>query len=427
MVKNPHKIHHSLVDDVSTIILAGGKGTRLFPLTKHRCKPAVIFGGRYRLIDIPISNSLNSGVCNLYILSQYFSHGLNSHITNTFKFDDIQGGSIELLYPEEVGSTNNLYQGTADAVRKNLSILKESTSDYFLILSGDQLYNMNLFEMVQYGKSTDADLVIATLPVEEKDASRMGLMKINDTNQIIDFAEKPKDPNVLKDFILKDNSDKKKCLASMGIYLFKKECLFELLDNPKFLDFGHDIIPKAIKELKVQSYLYDGYWEDIGTVSSYFHANLALTQNKLGLNLYDEKLPIFAKRENLPSARVIDSTIHNSIVSQGSIIENCQLDHCLLGSRVVLKKGSTFKNTLFLGNEYYTKPDTSEDNQEYAYIVEEGCHIENAIIDEHVHIGKNVKLLNEKKLTEYDGEGVYIRDGVIIVTSGTRLPDNFSL
>lgn len=436
MPKNPHRLHRSVVDDVATIILAGGQGTRLYPLTKNRCKPAVSFGGRYRLIDIPISNSLNSGINNIFVISQYFSSGLNNHIADAFKFDSIQGGGIEFLYPDESADGKQWYHGTADAVRKNLSTFKDCNCEYFLILSGDQLYNMNLYQMVKFTKEKQADLTIATLPVKEQEAKRMGLMKINEECDILDFVEKPQEMNVLKNYRLSkdylkkvniDDPDDHYYLGSMGIYLFKKDVLIDLLESTHAEDFGKHLIPEQINKGKACAFYYNGYWEDIGTISSYYQANLALTKNALGLDLYDESLPIFANSVHLPSARVSKTKLENSIVSQGSIIEADEISHCLLGLRCCVKKGTVIQNSILLGNQFYKPPESLKEKLPSDFCVGENCIIKNTIIDEHVNIGNNVKLTNEKNLKTFDGDGVFIRDGIIIVTSGTQIPDNFVL
>lgn len=436
MRKFPHKKQISLVDDVATIILAGGQGTRLYPLTEKRCKPNVCFAGRYRLIDIPISNSLNSGIKQIYVISQYFSSSLNHHIKDTFSFDHIQGSSISFLYPEEDDRGLNFYKGTADAIRKNIKAFKECQSEYFLILSGDQLYNMDLHAMVKFAKAKKADLTIAALPVKEKEAKRMGLLRIDDTYDVMDFVEKPEDPKVLKNYRLSEEFLKKKklkdpkehhYLGSMGIYIFKREALFRLLEEDNREDFGKHLITSQIQKGSTASFYYDGYWEDIGTISSYYEANLALTRNHLGLDLYDEAFPIFANPVNLPCARVCQTKVENSILCQGSHIEAEEISHSMLGLRSKVKKGTIIRNSIIMGNQFYSPPSTLADHLPDSFSIGENCLIENAIIDEHVKIGNNVKLINKDKLQRYDSDGIYIRDGIIIVSSGMNIPDNFTL
>lgn len=419
---------------VACIILAGGQGTRLYPLTSTRCKPAVSFGGRYRLIDIPISNSLNSKMNNIYVISQYFSSGLNQHIKDTYPLDQFQGGSLTLLNPEErPGEEKIWYDGTADAVRKNLEHLTKLPIDYFLILSGDQLYNMDLEAMVSFAREKDADLTIASLPVSASDAPRLGLLNIDDDATIIDFHEKPKDPEILDRFQLSEAFMKSQeikgveppCfLASMGIYVFKKDVLISLLQENPGEDFGKHLIPAQLKRGKACAFLHQGYWEDIGTISSFYQANMALTTCSLGLDFYNEVLPIYAHNHYLPGARLAESKIQHSIICDGSIIEAEEIVNSVIGVRSVIGEGTVIHESILLGNEYYSP--TSQD-ESVKFQVGQNCTIKKAIIDENVIIGNNVTLTNEKNLDTYDGDGVFIRDGVIIVTSDTHIPDNFSL
>jgi len=418
---------------VACIILAGGQGTRLYPLTSARCKPAVSFGGRYRLIDIPISNSLNSKMNNIFVISQYFSSGLNQHIKETYPLDQFQGGTLTLLNPEKRPDGKIWYDGTADAVRKNLEHLTKLPIDYFLILSGDQLYNMDLEAMVTFAREKDADLTIAALPVSKTDAPRLGLLNIDDDATIIDFHEKPKDPEILDRFQLSDAFMKAQeikgveppCfLASMGIYVFKKDVLIELLQEDSREDFGKHMIPTQLKRGKACAFLHQGYWEDIGTISSFYQANIALTTCSLGLDFYNEVLPIYAHNHYLPGARLAETRILHSIICDGSIIEAKEIIGSVIGVRSVIGKGTVIHESILLGNEYYSAAGQEE---AIKFHVGEDCKIKKAIIDENVIIGNNVSLLNDNNLDQYDGEGIFIRDGVIIVTSGTVIPDNFKL
>jgi glucose-1-phosphate adenylyltransferase len=436
MRKFPHKQQLSLADDVATIILAGGEGTRLFPLTAKRCKPAVSFAGRYRLIDIPISNSLNSGIKQIYVISQFFSSSLNHHIKETFPLDHIQGGSMTFLYPEETSSGLRIYEGTADAIRKNLATFKQCSSEYFLILAGDQLYNMDLFSMIRFAKEKNADLTIAALPVQEKEAKRMGLLKIDSEDNIQDFFEKPTDPDILSSFKLdskffahKKISEKKEdhYLGSMGIYVFKREALFNLLETDPRADFGKFLIPTQIKKGKTAAFYYNGYWEDIGTISSYYEATLALTKNNLGLDLYNEALPIFSNSVHLPCARITNTKIDHAILSQGSMIDAKEISHSLLGLRCIVKQGTVIKNSIMVGNQFYSPPTNWTPQLPSEFSIGENCYIDKAIIDEHVQIGDNVQLINKNNLQTYDGEGIFIRDGIIIVSAGMTLPNGFIL
>jgi len=413
------------------VILAGGQGTRLFPLTQNRCKPAVNFGGRYRLIDVPISNSLNAKMNHIFVISQYFSSGLNEHIQKTYPLDHFQGGSLTLLSPEERCEGRVWYQGTADAVRKNLDALMQLPTDYFLILSGDQLYNMDLETMVNFAFEKDADLTIGALPIGYSEASRFGLLNIDANSSVVDFQEKPTDPEILKRFQLSDNfvikndilcSSPPCFLASMGIYVFKKKALLALLEEDPREDFGKHMIPTQLKKGGVTAFLHQGYWEDIGTIASFYEANLALTTQSLGLNLYDELLPIYAHNHHLPGARLTNTKVSHSIICDGSLLEAEKISHSIVGMRSVIKKGSCLERSILVGNSSYA----SYKESRLRYEIGENCHIENAIIDQDVTIGNHVTLTNKKQLTHYDGEGIYVRDGIIIVTSKTVVPDHFT-
>jgi len=421
---------------IATVVLAGGQGTRLFPLTLNHCKPAVFFGGNYRLIDIPISNSLNSDMRHIFVLAQYLSTELHHHLSQTYQFDAFHPGSLDFLTPAELPSKEKIwFEGTADAVRKTLPTILESPADYFLILSGDQLYNINFQKMLEFAIEKKADLTIASLPVVESDAKRLGLLKIDDGSKIVDFAEKPKEDSLLQSFTLPksfhkkwdlpNNSDKK-YLGSMGIYIFKRDVLAALLEEDNREDFGKHLIPTQIKKGKSYAFIYNGYWEDIGTISSFYEANLALTKNKLGLNTYDESNPIFSRLCHLPGPRVKDCKITDSIICDGSIIFASEITNSIIGLRSHIQKGTSIKRSILAPNHYYYRPENLKYLPEN-FGIGQNCQIENAIIDEHVKIGNNVKLINQKNLDTFDGEGIYIRDGIIIVSANTHIPDNYIL
>ena len=405
---------------MATIILAGGEGTRLFPLTQNRCKPAVSFGGRYRLIDIPISNSLNSGISHIFVIGQYLASSLSSHVRDTFSLDAIQGGWIEILQPEEVPGENELlYNGTADCIRKNLKHIKETPSEYFLILSGDQLYNMDLEKLIEFAESQKTDLTIAAFPVTREEAPRLGLMQTNERHIITEFAEKPSDDETLDRFVAETGTAEKTHLASMGIYVFKREALISILENETGDDFGKDLIPIIQEKGEASAFVYDGYWEDIGTINSYYNANLSLTKNDFGLNLYNEQNPIFGKRVHVPCARLIDTTVTESIICQGSIVRAKEVSNSIIGLRSTIDEGTIIRDSIVLGNQSYKVPEILS--------IGKNCHIEKAIIDEHASIGNNVTLINKEGHESYDGDGIFIRDGIIIVPGDTTLPDGFSL
>ncbi len=415
----PEEHQDKLHDKVISIILAGGQGTRLDPLTRFRCKPAVSFGGRYRLIDIPISNSLHSRIQKIFVISQYFASGLQQHLSSTYLNQSLACINLSMLCPEETEEGIRWFRGTADAVRQNLSYFQDLSAEYYLILSGDQLYNIDLLRMVEYAKSTNADLVIASLPVQEKEAKRMGLLQINAHGLITNFYEKPSTKELLDQFVFEHKKGaEKKYLGSMGIYVFKKQVLEQLLQEAGD-DFGKDLIPIMISKKKSFAFVYEGYWEDIGTVSSFYEANLALIDRKNCLNISDPSRPIFAQVHRLPNALVKGAKIDQSLISPGCLIEAKEVYHSLIGLSTHVGEGSVIRDSVIIGNNisYGENP----------LRIGKNCVIEKAIIDEDVEIGHHVQLINKKKQMHYDGDGIFIRDGIIVVASKTRLPDHFVL
>ncbi len=413
---------------VATIILAGGQGTRLQPLTTHHSKPAVSYGGRYRLIDIPISNSINSDFRQIFVITQYLPEELHHHIHQTYRFDTKHPGSLEILSPQKnLNGELQLYAGTADAVRKNLPSILNSPADYFLILSGDQLYNINFQEMIQFAKSKNAELTIASLPVSEKDARRMGLLNIDPQNKVIDFIEKPQDPQVLCKFELSNRFFENfqisppltPCyLGSMGIYVFTREALCSLLHADQRHDFGYHLITTAVKKGNTVAYVYKGYWEDIGTVASYYEANLCLAQSGKGLNTYDQKNPIYARPTFLPGPKIKSAKISQSIICEGCVIEAEEISNSIIGFRSHIKQGSIIRDTIMMGNHLC-------DATGVDYWIGEDCHIEKTIIDERVQIGDRVRITNQNKHVTFDGEGIFVRDGITIITAGAKIPDGY--
>lgn len=377
-------------NSVVTIVLAGGQGTRLFPLTLHHSKPAVSFGGRYRLIDIPISNALHSHFRQIFIMAQVLPEELQHHIQHTYSS---QNSSVALLTPQD-----NWYEGTADAVRKNLPTLEQTAADYFLILSGDHLYNIDFRAMVDFAAHTQADLTIASLPVSESEARRYGILTTSAT-RITHFVEKPPHP-------------KGPCLASMGIYVFKRQYLFDLLRRDPRHDFGQHLIPLAVAEGNTHAFLYDGYWEDIGTISSYHKANLLLTESKSRLQLYDEDRPIYTRPTFLPGPQLGKVALHGSILCEGATVESGTIDRSIIGLRTRIGKNVCIRDSILIGN-----PSRIGDN----------CILENVILDERVTLGNGVKLINHEGRYQYDGENLFIREGILIVPAGTQLPDHFEL
>ncbi len=422
-IKHPNSPLHN---KVATIILAGGQGTRLHPLTIHRCKPSVSFAGRYRLIDIPISNSLNSHIFQIYVISQYFASNLQQHLSATYHFDAFHPGQLEMLCPEETPQGKNWFKGTADAIRQSWHNLSKANVDYFLILSGDQLYNMDLAKMLIFAESTQADLVIASLPVKEAEAKRMGLLQMNERCEVIDFFEKPTQAEVLKKFVYQKQRPTPHYLGSMGIYIFKKQALADLLSEQGD-DFGKNLIPIQVKRGNTFAFVYDGYWEDIGTIESYYTANLALTERKYCLNMYDDDHPIYTTPCHLPSPMIKDTRIKNSLISQGCVIEAQEISHSILGVRSYVQSGTVITNSVLLGDLSENQDCTYQKGMIQPFCIGKDCLINKCIIDENTQIGHNVTLMNQNHLSTYDGDGIYIRDGIIVVTSGATIPDGFTL
>lgn len=418
--------------NIAAIVLAGGKGTRLFPLTLNRCKPAVAYGGRYRLIDVPISNSLNSNIRNIYVIAQYLPVELQKHLTNTYQFDSFFPGSLDLLIPQEKPNGERIwFEGTADAIRKNLDKILEMPVDYFLILSGDQLYNIDFQQMFNFAKEKNADLTIASLPVEAKDTNRLGILKTDKDDKIIDFYEKPQSKEILDALKLDEHflkrwkvSDNKKYLGSMGIYIFKREALKKILTEDGREDFGKHLIPSFIHKAKTCAFVYEGYWEDIGTVDSFYNANIALTNPSFGLKIYDESNPIYTKAHHLPGAKINSTIINSSIICEGSIVSAKEITNSMVGLRSCINKGTIIHDSVLLGNDFYNPP-TQNQTLPKNFEIGENCLIQKAIIDENVKIGNEVQLINKNNLSTFDGNGIYVRDGIIVVSSGTYIPDGF--
>lgn len=409
-----------LIDRVAAVILAGGQGTRLFPLTQHRCKPAVGFGGRYRLIDIPISNALNSKVPHFFVISQYFASSLHQHILATYRPELFQNGSMELLCPEESRYRKAWFEGTADAVRQNIDYLLKAPVDYYLILSGDQLYNIDFNQMIEFADQTQAEMVVGAIEVGRQEAQRMGVMLTDQQHHIQKFVEKPKDPLTLDQ--LGKNGDR--FCASMGIYVFRRDALQQLLQEDG-LDFGHHLIPKQVQRGNAYAYPYQGYWVDIGTIASFYQANMALLDRSCCLDVYDEDRPIFTRPYTLPSPLIQQAVIRHSLISQGTIVEGGEVDHSVLGMRTHVKQGTTIRNSILMGNHFYKPPLYQSLPTDFS--IGEGCVIDQAIIDEHTKIGNGVVLVNHKGKQNWEGDGIYIRDGIIIVPTGVEIPDHYTL
>lgn len=422
--------------NVASVILGGGEGSRLYPLTLTRSKPAINFGGKYRLIDVPISNSIHANCYRTFILTQFLSSSLHHHIFQTYMQGGGGAGLIEILTAEQRPSKKTWYQGTADAVRQNLDYLLEHPVDYFLILSGDQLYNIDFSQMLSYAQSVDADAVIASLPITAAEAARMGVLKIDSHNKIVNFHEKPKDKALLEELkspleVLEragmKTGSQSTHLGSMGIYLFKRKALVDILRADSGDDFGKHLIPSLVEKGNLSAFLYQGFWEDIGTIETFYHANMALMDATPKFSFYNELRPIFSCRYDLPPARFANSQIKETIICEGSIIEADEITHSILGPRSVIHSGAIIRDSYLMGNDYYQSGPFDYYPLPSSPHIGENSILSRTILDKNVKIGKGVQLINKKKLLRYDGENIFIRDGIIIVPRGAVIPDGFTL
>ncbi len=418
---------------VLCVIMGGGQGTRLFPLTKDRAKPAVPLAGKYRLVDIPISNCINSGFRRIYVLTQFNSTSLHGHISRTYKFDHFSSGFVEILAAQQTFTNTSWYEGTADAVRKNLMHFLNHDFDYLLILSGDQLYRMNFEEVIGQHLVTGAEITIATIPVGHAEAQSLGIMQIDGSNQITRFVEKPKDPAVLE--TMKISADAKKnlyikreddsYLASMGIYVFNRKVICELLDNP-LSDFGKHIIPHAITTRRVFSYVYQGYWEDIGTIRSFFEANLDLVTELPRFNFFDMSAPIFSRPRYLPGSKINGAQIDHAVISDGCIINRAKISHTIVGLRTIVGSGTELHRTIVIGSDYYESLESVKRNEAEGLPrigIGENTRIENAIIDKNARIGNNVTISPAGKPENVDHANYFIRDGIVVIPKDAVIPN----
>ena len=388
---------------VISIILGGGQGKRLFPLTRDRAKPAVPIGGKYRLVDIPISNSLNSGIKNIFVLTQFNSASLHRHLLSTYRFDHFHEARVELLAAEQTPSTTDWFQGTADAVRKHMSHYHLEENDEALILSGDHLYRMDLTRLLDFMRSKKADFVVATVPVKREEVSEFGIMQINADRRITAFKEKPK-------VVTRSDSFKGKYLASMGIYAFRAAVLKDVLKGSES-DFGKEVIPNSISKLRAYAYVFDGYWRDIGTIRSFYETSLELTLPEPPFSFSSLEGNIYTHPRFLHPLHILDSKIHDSLLSEGSRIEKSKIHHCIVGLRSVIQAGASLKNTIVMGADNYERAAAGK----IPLGVGRNCRIENAILDKNVRIGAGVKISNHRRVKHADGDNFYIRDGIVVV------------
>ena len=416
------------------IILGGGQGSRLSPLTQSRSKPAVPIAGKYRLVDIPISNCINSDIKRMFVLTQFNSASLNQHIKNTYHFSHFSTAFVDILAAEQTPDNPTWFQGTADAVRQCMNHFLNHEFNYALILSGDQLYQMNFNEMIAAHEKSGASISIATLPVSAKEAPEFGILKTDDDSFITSFIEKPKAdllPDWTSEVSEESKAEGKLYLASMGIYIFNRQLLIDIMSNPDTKDFGKEIIPQAIGKQKILSYQYEGYWTDIGNIDSFFEANLGLTDDIPKFNLFDNSGKIYTRARVLPPSKITGgSTVDKSIIAEGCIINGTKIEHSVIGIRTRVNRDSIITNSYLMGNDYYQNLDEISHNV-YNNIVNIGigerCFINNTIVDKNCKIGNDVKLNGGKHLKDENTDLYTIKDGIIVVKKGVTLPDGFTI
>ena len=418
------------------LVLGGGRGSRLAPLTSIRSKPAVPLAGMYRLIDIPISNCINSGINRVFVLTQFMSVSLHSHIRRTYSFDHFHGGFVELLAAQETpGVGSDWYQGTADAVRKNLAYFNQPGIEYVVILSGDQLYRMDYRELIATHENSGADVTISCMPVSREDARGFGVVQVDDDGRVKDFVEKPQTEEAIEavstdlEWIKQRGIDPKgrDCIASMGIYVFRRELLADLLKDSDYTDFGKEVFPATINTQRVQMHLFDGYWEDIGTIRSFFDANLNLASPDAEFQLVDEHAPIYTRARFLPPTRMAGATVKDSLIANGCVIgEGSVIENSVIGLRTMIAPNVTIKNSIIMGCDFY---DARQEVRDVGLEIGAGSVIENAIIDKNVSMGEKVRIVNSsnRDTTDLEHPVCVIRDGIPIVIKNSTLPAGWDL
>lgn len=409
------------MNDILAVILGGGRGSRLFPLTKLRSKPAVPIAGKYRLIDIPLSNCINSGIYRIDVLTQFNSHSLHRHINQTYNFDKFHTGFVEILAAEQTPESADWYQGTADALRKQLFQIRSSRAKYVLVLAGDHLYRMDYAPMAKFHWEHNADITVAVQPVLREEAPRLGILKRGQDDRISAFAEKPKDPAVLSKFV--SRADKQRpFLGSMGIYLFNTQVLIELLrDNPRFDDFGGDIIPHAIQNCAVYGFDFAGYWRDIGTIRSFYEVNLELTCQNPPFNFFDTERPVYTHSRFLPGSVVEDSHLRDVLLADGCQIQQAEITHSVIGVRSIIATGTKIKDSVLMGADYYLV-DADADPAKPPIGIGPRCHIEGAIIDKNARIGANVIIRPFPRGTDINAENWAVQDGIVVIPKDSVIP-----
>lgn len=421
-------------NDILAIILGGGQGSRLAPLTESRSKPAVPIGGKYRLVDIPISNCINSDIKRMFVLTQFNSASLNQHIKNTYHFSSFSRAFVDILAAEQTPDNPTWFQGTADAVRQCMQHFLNHDFEYALILSGDQLYQMNFNEMIKVHKENGAAITIATLPVSAKEAPEFGILKTNESSVITSFIEKPK-AELLPEWTSETSAEMQEhgrhYLASMGIYIFNRDLLVKLMSDPDTKDFGKEIIPQSIHDHKVMSYQYEGYWTDIGNIDSFFEANLGLTDEIPDFNLFDEKNRVYTRARILPPSKITGSTtVKQSVISEGCILDHCHIDHSVIGIRTRIGRDSEITNCYIMGGDFYQNMEEMQANERNGVTnigIGQRCKINNTIVDKNCRIGNDVTLNGGPHLEPINTPLYTVKDGIIVVKKGVTIPDGFTV
>ncbi|MFC4267277.1 glucose-1-phosphate adenylyltransferase [Polaribacter marinivivus] len=407
------------------IILGGGQGSRLYPLTKDRSKPAVPIAGKYRLVDIPISNCINSDIKRMYVLTQFNSASLNKHIKNTYHFSFFSSAFVDVLAAEQTIQSDKWFQGTADAVRQSMHHFLQNDFEYALILSGDQLYQMDFNDMIKKHEESGAEISIATYPVNAKDATSFGLLKTNDENIITSFIEKPGAellPNWTSDVGSDMKAQGRDYLASMGIYIFNRDLLKKLMENPDTNDFGKEIIPQAIEKHKTLSYQYEGYWEDIGNIDSFFEANIGLTDDVPQFDLYNEK-GVYTRARILPTSKISGSILNRAVIGDGCIIQAEKIERSVIGIRSRIGKNSLISNTYMMGNDFYeTLEQVAEEKIEIMMGIGDRCYIHNCIIDKNCRIGDDVRINGGKHIDDIETDTYMVKDGIVVIKKDATIP-----
>ena len=416
-------------DDVLAIILGGGQGSRLYPLTATRSKPAVPIAGKYRLVDIPISNCINSDIKRMYVLTQFNSASLNRHIKNTYHFSFFSTAFVDVLAAEQTMASQTWFEGTADAVRQSMHHFLNNDFKYALILSGDQLYQMDYNLMVKEHIKSNAKISIATIPVNAKEATSFGILKANEKNVITSFIEKPGSellPDWESDVSDYMKSEGRNYLASMGIYIFNRDLLIELMDNPDTMDFGKEIIPQSIDKHKTISYQYEGYWTDIGNIDSFFDANLGLTDDIPSFNLYDKGKRIYTRARMLPTTKISGTTLNKTVIADGCIVHAAKIERSVIGIRSRIGKESTIINTYMMGSDFYeTLEEMQKDEIPILMGIGERCFIKNTIIDKNCRIGDDVRINGGPHLEDRETDTYAIREGIVVIKKGAVIPKGY--